>query len=63
MTYTYTYVILEVSPAAYDEIAAKLKAADYNHVFHKDTEQQRAGVSFTAPPVIDMNGLALRREG
>lgn len=48
-THTHTYAALEVSAAAYDEIAAKLRAAEYHHAF--DTEEG----------VIDMNGLALLR--
>lgn len=45
---TYIYVTLEVSPAAYDEIAAKLKAAAYDHCFGEDG-------------AIDMHGLAITR--
>lgn len=41
---TYTYVELEVSKAAYDEIAAKLRAAGYDCF---------DGI------IIDMHGLAL----
>lgn len=44
---TYTYVELEVSAAAYDEIAGKLRAAGYDHAFQDGT--------------IDMHGLALTR--
>lgn len=43
---THTYVELEISKAAYDEIAGKLKAAGYDHVFMEDG-------------AIDMHGLAL----
>jgi hypothetical protein len=43
---THTYVALEVSSAAYDEIRQKLKAAGYEHAFHEDG-------------LIDMHGLAL----
>lgn len=42
---THTYAILEVSQAAYDEVAAELRNAMYHHVFHDD--------------FIDMNGIAL----
>jgi hypothetical protein len=45
---THTYVELELSPAAYDEIAGKLKAADYGHAFMDDG-------------AIDMHGLAVTR--
>jgi hypothetical protein len=46
---THTYAELEVSAAAYDEIAAKLRAASYDHAFHDGT--------------IDMQGIGLTREG
>lgn len=52
MSYTHTYVILEVSQAAYDEIKSKLEAAEYQHAFHEDREH---GV------VIDMHGIALAK--
>lgn len=45
---THTYAILEVSPAAYDEIRAKLEAAGYEHAFHDG--------------LVDMHGLALQRQ-
>lgn len=43
---TYTYVEIELSHAAYDEIAAKMRAADYHQAFHD------AGR-------IDMQGIAV----
>lgn len=46
ITATHTYVTLEVSGAAYEEIATKLREAGYDHVFMDDGE-------------IDMHGLAL----
>jgi hypothetical protein len=46
---THTYVELEISRAAFDEIAAKLKAADYGH-------------AFIDPATIDMHGIAVTRE-
>lgn len=49
MRSTHTYVELEVSPAAYEEIAGNLRAAGYGHVFGADGE-------------IDMHGLALTKE-
>jgi hypothetical protein len=45
---THTYVTLEISAAAYDEIAGKLRDVDYHHVFGDSGE-------------IDMHGLALTR--
>jgi hypothetical protein len=47
---TYTYAILEISRAAYEEIAAKLKAAGYQHAFHQEDGET----------VIDMHGIALK---
>lgn len=55
MTYTHTYAILEVSASAYDEIKSKLEAAGYQHAFHDDKDED--GI------VIDMHGIALKREG
>jgi hypothetical protein len=49
---SHTYVILQVSPAAYDEIKAKLEETGYGHAFHEDTEG----------PLIDMHGIALQVE-
>lgn len=43
---TYTYAILDVSQRSFDEIARKLRDADYHHAFDRD--------------VIDMHGIALR---
>ena len=47
MTMTYTYAELEISPAAYDEIEAKLKAAGYDQALHDGR--------------LDMEGIALTR--
>lgn len=46
---THTYVELDLSPAAYDEIRAKLEAAGYDHCFIRGEE------------TIDMHGLAVTR--
>lgn len=49
MTSTYTYALVEVSKATFDEIASKLKESGiYDHAFHDDGK------------VIDMHGLALK---
>lgn len=45
---TYTFVELELSPAAYDEIRAKLEAASYGHAIGVDG-------------ALDMHGLAVVR--
>jgi hypothetical protein len=51
---TYTYVTLDVSQAAFDEIRAKLEAADYGHAFERDKNENVV--------TIDMHGLALTVE-
>lgn len=43
---TYTYVTMDLSRAAYDEIAAKMRAAGYDHAFHEENR-------------IDMHGIAV----
>lgn len=48
-TQTHTYVTLEISASGYDEIARKLRAADYGHCFNSAGE-------------INMSGIALVRE-
>lgn len=48
---TYTYVLLDVSEAAYAEIRQKLEEAGYSHAFHRSDDE---------PEVIDMHGIALR---
>lgn len=47
---THTYAILEVSPAVYAEIRAKLEAAGYEHAFIVDIGGE----------AIDMHGIALQ---
>lgn len=46
---TYTYVIMELSRAAFQEIKAKMIAADYRHAFQKSDGRV----------VIDMHGIAV----
>lgn len=45
---TYTIATLEVTPSAFEEIAAKLRAAGYDHLFMPDGS-------------IDMYGIAIAR--
>ena len=45
---THTYVTLLVSEAAYDEIARKLRAAGYNHVFMDDGAIDMYGIAISA---------------
>jgi hypothetical protein len=47
---THTFVELPLSPAAYEEIRNKLKAAGYEHCFIRGED------------TIDMHGLAVTRE-
>ena len=47
---TYTYAVLEITPAAFDEIADKLKRAGYGHAIQADGQ------------IADMHGIALGRE-
>lgn len=49
---THTYVILELSSAAYQEIRKKLEAAGYSDQFHEDDGRE----------VIDMHGIAVAEE-
>ena len=45
---SYTYAILDVSAPTFEEIAAKLKKAGYDHCFDGE--------------VIDMHGIAIKKE-
>jgi len=47
---SYTYALLEISRAAYDEIKAKLEAAEYQDQFHQQDDGRVA---------LDMHGIAL----
>ena len=51
---TYTYAVLEISEAAWAEIAGKLREAGYDHAFHDEFgEAERHRV------LVDMHGIAL----
>lgn len=52
---THTYAELEVSRATYDEIAAKLREAGYDHAFMPERGRHE--------PTIDMHGIGLILEG
>jgi hypothetical protein len=52
MTSTYTYAILEVEQATYDEITEKLRAAGYDHAFVDNKDGK----------LIVMTGIALSRK-
>lgn len=47
---THTYAILDVPRAVYAAVRALLEAAEYQHTFHRDGDEE----------VIDMHGIALR---
>jgi hypothetical protein len=49
---THTYVVLDLSPVAYDEIRRKLEDAGYGQAFHSENGAER----------IDMTGLAVSRD-
>lgn len=49
---TYTYAILDISAAAYEEIREKLEAAGHGQAVHDHGDYE----------VLDMHGIALRRE-
>lgn len=51
---TYTYAVLEISDAAFEEIAKLLKDAGYDHAFHKERNGHI---------VIDMHGIAVGKQG
>ena len=53
MRSTYTYVVMEVSPATYAEIRKKLVDAGYDHALHNDGNDHE---------VLDMHGIALADE-
>lgn len=44
---THTFATLEISQRAYDEIAGKLRAAGYDHVFTHDGAIDMAGIGVT----------------
>jgi hypothetical protein len=48
VTYTHTFVVLEVTPTAYREIAEKLAAAGYSQAFLESEGR----------PTIDLHGAA-----
>lgn len=52
MPASYTYVLLAVSEACYEEIRKKLEEAEYHHAFHDNPDAP-------ASPRIDMHGIAL----
>lgn len=63
---TYTYAELEISRAAWDEIAQKLRAAGYDHAFVDENTIDMHGIGLTpaaAPPnmVTTLEGQLLFR--
>jgi len=47
---THTYVVLEVSSDAYQEIKLKLKAAGYDHAFMSNGEIDMHGIAVSEDP-------------
>jgi hypothetical protein len=58
---THTYAELEVSKAAYDEIAVLLRRAGYNHVFMEDGTIDMHGIGLTRP-VTDVDRAARKTD-
>jgi hypothetical protein len=54
MKATHTYVLLEVSGAAYDEIETKLRDACYEHVFNDKGEIDMHGIALVRAPVPEL---------
>lgn len=52
MTHTYTYVLMELSDAAYDEIRKKLEDAGYDEHLHDNPDDP-------ARPRLNMHGIAV----
>lgn len=50
MRSTHTYVVLEISQDAYDEIRKKLEEAGYQHAFMKNGEIDMHGIAVAADP-------------
>lgn len=50
---THTFVVMEVSDAAFDEIKTQLELASYQHAIHNDAQR---GI------VLDMHGIAVARK-
>jgi hypothetical protein len=48
--HTHTYVTLEISAAGYDEIAKKLRDADYGHCFNAAGEIDMSGIAVIRAP-------------
>lgn len=51
---TYSYVVMDLSPAAYDEIRQKMLEAGYHQAVHGGMDDGRV--------VVDMHGIAVARE-
>ena len=60
MRATHTYAVLDVSAAAYDEIAAKLREAGYEHAFLPERTEIE-GLQSERGALIDMHGIAIAR--
>lgn len=61
---TYTYALLEVSQTAYDEIAAKLRAAGYDHAFGAEGEMDMHGIALNvAKPAPELPGSSIGYPG
>lgn len=52
MRTTHTYVVMEISKSAFDEIKTKMEAAGYQHAFIEEKGE---------PMAIDMHGIAVQK--
>lgn len=57
MKQTRTYALLEISFAAYQEIAKKLKDAGYDHAFMKNGHIDMHGIAVSSAPHPEVESL------
>ena len=55
---THTYVLLDLSRSAYDEIAQRLREAGYHHAFAGDGAIDMQGIAVTCAKVEESGGCA-----
>jgi hypothetical protein len=60
---SHTYAVLEVSDTAYQEVAAKLRAAGYHHVFIDDGKIDMHGIALAVATLTDKQEALRRKHG